>query len=226
MNILSIDTSGGACSAATSRDGALVAEKYMHIGFNHSVVLMPLVDDLLRTAGVSMQEIGLFAVTIGPGSFTGLRIGVSTVKAFAQATGKPVAPVGTLDLLAQNFSAFPGILCPMLDARRDRVYTCVYRQGKKILQDTVEPIGSLAERLSKEPAQPLLFLGDGVDVYKDFFTASFPRALFAPEFLRYQRASAAMDLAAAAFAEGRALSCFDVRLQYLTKSQAERNLRR
>jgi len=226
LNILSVDTSGGACSVAVFHDECLAAEEYINNGMNHSTVLMDTIDQVFHVSGMAVGQMDLFAVSAGPGSFTGLRIGMSTIKAFAQVGKKPIAAINTLDLLAANFEGFPDIVCPMIDARQGRVYACAYKLGKKIRNDSIYMAEELAASFSEEQAnQPILLLGDGADIYEKYFKDRFFDLQVAPGFLRYQRASAAMRLALAAYHKGKVFSCFDARLNYFAQSQAERSLR-
>ena len=110
MKILALDTSGRACSAAVAEDETLLCEVYIDRGLTHSVTLLPAVEDCLLRAGIAMGEMDAFAAAVGPGSFTGLRIGVNTVKAMAQAQGKPVLAVSTMDALAANAAGTGGLV--------------------------------------------------------------------------------------------------------------------
>lgn len=221
MKLLSIDTSGAACSVAVFADGRLKSEEYRHHQLNHSAVLLGMIDSCLAKAGHRVSEMDAFAVSIGPGSFTGLRIGIGTVKAFAQATGKKIAGVSTLDLLAQNAPEARGVVCPLIDARNNRVFTAVYEDGKKLTEEAVLSLEELGETL---PAgKPAYFLGDGALAYRSFLEESFSGCAIAPCNLCLQRASGAYSLALTAIEQGRLLTCEEAKLNYLVQSQAERN---
>lgn len=166
MNILAIDTSGAACSAALMRDGKLLGEIVMNSKLTHSETIMPAVEEILDREELSPSDIDLFAVVAGPGSFTGVRIGVCAVKALCQATGKPCARVDSLEALAYG-TAFNGLICPILDARRDQVYCALFeRNGEKIARVLENAALPLDELLSKLPeGEKVCFTGDGVGVY-------------------------------------------------------------
>lgn len=221
MNLLSIDTSGAVCSVAVFCGEQLVSECYLHHRLNHSAVLMELVDRCLKDAECSLSQMDLFAVSVGPGSFTGLRIGVGTIKAFAQATGKKVAAVSTLDLLAQNAPERRGVVCTLMDARNRRVFASAFQAGEKILKDCALELSELKERLPFGEA--VYFVGDGAHMYYGELQKIFEDCSFAPANLCLQRASAAYPLALAAMRQGALLTCEEVELNYLVQSQAERN---
>lgn len=223
MRLLSIDTSGAVCSVAVFEQGRLISEIYLHHHLNHSAVLMELVDECLERAECKLAQMDCFAVSIGPGSFTGLRIGIGTVKAFSQATGKGIAAISSLDLLAQNAPEQRGIVCALMDARNRRVFAAIYQDGAKILEDCVLELGDLKERLPDN--QPVYFVGDGALAYQDELKQSFPGCSFAPSQFCLQRASAAYPLALAAMQQGKLLTSQQAKLNYLVQSQAERNLR-
>lgn len=127
LNILALDTSAKAASCAVYKDKLLVCEGFLNAGLTHSVTIMPMVNDMLSRANLALQDIDVFAVSSGPGSFTGLRIGISAVKGMAFALNKPCAAVSTLEALAYNVAAFHGIIAPAMDARRSQFYTALFR---------------------------------------------------------------------------------------------------
>ncbi len=221
MNLLSIDTSGAACSAAVFCQGRLVSEQYLHHQKTHSAVLLELIDGCLARAELNLSQMELFAVSIGPGSFTGLRIGIGTVKAFAQATGKKIAALSALDLLAQNAPEKRGVVCALMDARNQRVFVSAYQDGEKILEDCALDLAELKEKLPSGKA--VYFLGDGALSYREQLAVAFGDAQFAPPHLCLQRASAAYQLALAAAERNELVSCEQAKLNYLVQSQAERN---
>lgn len=223
MRLLSIDTSGAVCSAAVFEQERLISEIYLHHHLNHSAVLMELVDECLERAECKLSQIDYFAVSIGPGSFTGLRIGIGTIKAFSQATGKGIAAISSLDLLAQNAPEQRGVVCALMDARNRRVFAAIYENGKKILEDCVLELEELKAKFS--PNQPIYFVGDGALAYLDDLKKSFPDCAFAPSQFCLQRASAAYPLALAAIQQGKLLTSQQAKLNYLVQSQAERNLK-
>jgi tRNA threonylcarbamoyladenosine biosynthesis protein TsaB len=167
MLVLALETSTMAGSIAILDDSeGLIAESRINIKIAHAERLMTSIDWLLRTSRISIDGIDAFAISIGPGSFTGLRIGLSTVKGFCYSTGKPIVPVPTLDAFARTLPFCPLFICPMLDARKNEVYTGLYKWEKgtlkKIIPETaVQPVDFL-----KELKGPTVFLGDGARLYE------------------------------------------------------------
>ena len=140
MIILAIDTTGKVCSTAVSKDGKLLSEEYRDVGLTHSASLMPMIETVLGSAGVDISDIDRIAVSNGPGSFTGVRIGVCAAKALAHARGIPICGISTLEAMSHNIAHFDGTVVPMIDARRGEVYAAAFRDGKRIMPDTAGPI--------------------------------------------------------------------------------------
>jgi len=219
LNILAIDTTGGACSAAVAIDGNLICEQYLDHGLTHSAMLMPIIDSCFSMAGMRPHEMDVFGVAVGPGSFTGLRIGVATVKAFAQFTGRRVAAISTLDALHANGAGFDGLVCPIIDARRGQVYTALYNRGEKLLADTPMDLEELLARLE---GRRTLFLGDGVRVYRERICRTLAEAVFAPPHLLLQRAGGVALLTLQAHQRGALYTAEELMPRYLRETQAER----
>lgn len=168
MLVLGIDSSSISCSCAILKDGELISEVYLNTGKKHSEQLLPVIDKTLKNAKLKVSDLDLIAITVGPGSFTGLRIGVSTAKALAQAADKKIVGVSTLDALAYKVENFNGIIVPILNAKKNEFYSATYRQEGSL--DKIEAeytIGpeKLMEKLKGLP-QDICFLGDGVEVFK------------------------------------------------------------
>ena len=223
MLILSIDTTGGACSAALIENEKILCEQYLHDRMTHSQNLMPLVDACFGKTGKTVADVDAFAVVTGPGSFTGVRIGVCAAKGFAQVADKPIIAIDTLELLAQNVVGFDGIVCPILDARRNQVYTAFFRKGERLCDDFAADIADVAEKLRGEK---VLFLGDGVPVLREKISAILPDAQFAPEYLNYQHAGFAAAIAARKLACRETYTSHTVLPNYLRDSQAEQQKKR
>ncbi len=183
MNILMIDTSGPACGVAIVRDGRRVYEAALEGGMTHSQRLMPMVDAALNMAGMTAQDVDLFGAVVGPGSFTGVRIGVSTVKALAHAAGKPCVGVDALEALAMNACEFDGVICPILDARAQQVYGAIFEGGmppRRLCEDTAEKLAAFLSRV-EETGKRALFVGDGVAAYEKAIAERLgEKAVFAP----------------------------------------------
>ncbi len=162
MILLAIDTSTDYLSLAVTRDGKIIARFHRKLRMRHSAMLVPMIDKLLKKARIKLRSIDCFAISVGPGSFTGLRIGVTAVKALAFSLKKPIAAVPTLDVIAGNVKNFKGIICPVLDARKNKVYACFYRSDGKNIKRISKYMLLPAEDLIKKAAKykNVIFLGD------------------------------------------------------------------
>lgn len=172
MLVLGIDTATLACSVALVTEEAMVAEYTLQIKKTHSERLLPLIDRMLQDSGFTPGDLEGIAVAEGPGSFTGLRIGVSTARALGQVLGIKLAGVSTLEALACQGAAFDGLVVPILDARRSQVYTAVFKGGlfpKRVLDDRAVPLAELLEWLEQD-GRPALFVGDAVKVHREAIT--------------------------------------------------------
>lgn len=223
MKILAMDTSSFPASVAIGDDGILMGEYVIRNQRKHSQNIMVMTERLFDDLGIDISQIDVFAVTSGPGSFTGLRIGITTVRTLAQAMRKPVAAVNTLETLAYNFSLSEKIIVPMLDARRDEVFCAAYEfaDGKavEVMPPCVMTIGELKEKFDNKP---VIVTGDGAIIHKNELDGF----LTAPVNLSETRAS---SLLAAAYnkAEKDELCGYNNVLPlYLRKSQAEREYER
>ena len=181
MNILAIESSAVAASAAVISDGILKAEEFSQNGLTHSVTLLPMAESAVKKAGLKISDIDLFAVTEGPGSFSGLRIGVTIAKTLAYGCGKKVVGISTLKVLAAALPHTDKIICPIMDARRNQVYNAMYKWEDGELKEIVSPRAISAEDLAKEIKEPVIFIGDGVRPFTDFFKKALGElAFFAP----------------------------------------------
>ena len=199
MNIVGIDTSGPAASCAVTADGAVKELIAMNRGLTHSETIMPALDQVMSAAGLRCDQVDCFAAVAGPGSFTGVRIGVCAAKGLAHAWNKPCARIDALEALAMNYQGFDGLACPILDARRGQVY-CAAFDMKNGLPERVLPDGAmeLAAFLEQLPGdRRLVFLGDGLRVHEARIREMLPDAVIAPANMRDLRADAACLLAEA-----------------------------
>ena len=162
MNILAIDTSTDYLSLAILKDGEVAAKFHKKVDRRHSMLLVPTIEKILKKAKLDIGKIDCFSISIGPGSFTGLRISVTVVKGLAYALKKKIVAVPTLDAIAYNAKSFKGVICPVLDARKNKVYACIYASDgktiKKISKYLLLPLDELLRRLSKY--DKVTFLGD------------------------------------------------------------------
>ena len=216
MVLLTLDASSSTASVCVTRDDALLYESYLHNGRMHAAVLLPMVEDALRCAGLELEDVDGFACVVGPGSFTGVRIGVATVMGLAG--DKPCAPVDALEALAAQGVDFPGLVCPILDARAGQVYAAVFEGGARRTDDAPVKLEALLDDL-RGRGKPCLFLGDGATANLARL-AQEPFAHVAPEPLRGLRASFAARLAAAR--PETYVSADALRPLYLRAPQAER----
>lgn len=221
-----MESSSQAASCAVVEDGRLKGEFFLNCGLTHSQTLMPLIDGLCRQAG-PLAKIDRLAVSIGPGSFTGLRIGLASAKALGAALGLPVAGVSTLLALGYNLVGFGGLCCAALDARRQQIYGALFslKEGKpeRLTPDAAlsleEMAGQLAARLV--PGEPIWLVGDGAELCLQAFEAKGLPVRLAPPALRLQRAA---SVAFAALDAGEWQSAGELQPSYLRLSQAEREL--
>lgn len=215
MNILAIDTSGGVCAVAILCDEKVSSEVYVDNKKTHSQMLAPMIDDCLKHADLELSDIDLYSCAVGPGSFTGLRIGVSMIKAFCQSSKKKCVGVNTLDALAQNLAGESRLICPVIDARRGDVYTAIYEHGKRKGGYRAMQISELLGELK---GQDVVFLGDAAHVYKkDIIDAGFRIAHSA---IALQRAS---SIGLVAFSQqDDAVTAYELEPFYLRQTQAER----
>ncbi|HOG07758.1 MAG: tRNA (adenosine(37)-N6)-threonylcarbamoyltransferase complex dimerization subunit type 1 TsaB [Syntrophales bacterium] len=226
MRTLAIDTAGISAGVSLAVDGQIRYEAFHNTGLNHSLVLLPAIEAACRHAGVALAEIDLFALTIGPGSFTGLRIAAGTLKGLALAVGKPVVGVSTLDSLAYPLTTSPDeVLCAMLDAQREQVYAAAYRNGVDGRRERIVPerVADLDELVASLPNGPILFVGDGAERHRDMLAArSSALVRFAGPLYRHVRAAAVALLGEERYRAGESLDVVRFSPRYLRVSEAER----
>jgi tRNA threonylcarbamoyladenosine biosynthesis protein TsaB len=201
MKILALDSSTNVMGVAVTENGTVLAEYLTQLKLNHSVRLMPAIQQVMNEVGMDPKELDRIAVSKGPGSYTGIRIGVSIAKTLAWTLNKELVGVSTLACLAQNGSQFSGVIAPFFDARRDRVYTGLYKkQGdniEAIEKDQIVPVEMWLEKLDTG-GEPILFIGQDVPKFKDQIRAKLgSRASFAPSSLNVPRPSELAMLAEA-----------------------------
>lgn len=226
MKILAVDSSAKSASVAVCEDGRLISECFVNASLTHSRTLMPMVDNALTQADMNIKDIDAFCVNVGPGSFTGIRIGVAAVKGLALAENKPCAGVSTLESMAYNFADDNCIVCAAMDARCNQVYTALFRcvEGKveRICEDKAISIDELCEEL-KEYNEKIYLAGDGAEICMKSFGDKLENIHLSGENRRYQRA-----FGAALAAENNKEAFTDSALLapvYLRLPQAERELK-
>lgn len=223
MKILSLDSSAAVASVALCEDTKLLAEFTLNNGNTHSESLLPMTEAMLRLYGIDVGEIELFAVSSGPGSFTGVRIGAATLKGLAFGSDAPCVGVSTLEALAQNAVACGGLICPVMNARRSQVYTALFRSDgeriERLMPDTPLSIAELDELLSSY-GEPIRFCGDGYGITVEALqrTAYLPL----PDRLRHQSAYSVAQVAYRNYLAGKSTTDAGLAVTYLRPSQAER----
>lgn len=226
MKILGLDSSGIVASVAIVEDDVLLAEYTVNYKKTHSQTLLPMLDEVARMTELDLETVDAIAVAAGPGSFTGLRIGSATAKGLGLALDKPLAAVPTAEALAYNLYDTEGLICPIMDARRNQVYTGIYRYKEHKLC-TVEDqmavaVTELLERLNAL-GEPVTFLGDGVPVFQETIAEMLKVPYsFAPAHVNRQRAAAVAALGMVYYKEGRIQTAAEHAPDYLRVSQAER----
>ena len=225
MLILAFETSAKACSAALHDGGILLAESYQNSGLTHSQTLMVMAEDLLKVCGKTAADVTHLAVAAGPGSFTGVRIGVSAAKGFAWGAEKSVYGVSTLEAMALSLGAFEGHVCCCMDARRNQVYNAIFlaENGKltRICEDRAIALAELKQELEHIDG-PIYLVGDGAALAHKALSADIPELILPPEHRRQQRASGVALAALEAIERGESGDGAALQPNYLRLSQAER----
>ncbi len=226
MKILGIDSSGVVASAAVLVDDTLVSEFTVNNKQTHSQTLLPMIDQVIQMSEVALEELDAIAVAAGPGSFTGLRIGASTAKGLGLALNKPIVSVPTLEGLAYRLAGTSGLICPLMDARRNQVYTGIYRCEPGHLQIVAEQKAVGIEDILQELTtfqETVTFLGDGVPVQLDTIRETYHGTYqLAPVHLSRQSAASVAALGQIYYQQGKIETAEEHRPVYLRKSQAER----
>ncbi len=224
MKILGIDTSTQSGSVAILKDDALLAETTLHRNKTHSERLLPSIQYILTECDLGLDDLDALAVTTGPGSFTGLRIGLSTLKGLGWALEKPLLGISTLHALACNIPYTAQTICPVLDARKSEVYTALFSsKDGEVTRETEDRVIDPGE-LMKELKGEIIFLGDGIKKYGSLFKKNErPNAplLFANETLWSIRASNICKLAEIALKNGKSKDAGEINLNYIRPSEAE-----
>ena len=225
MKILAFETSAKAASVALLEGEKLLGEGYQNTGLTHSQTLMVMAEDVLKQCGLSAGQVDAVAVAQGPGSFTGVRIGVAAAKGFAWGKQIPCYGVSTLEAMAVALGAYDGFVCPVMDARRSQVYNALFlaEGGKltRVSEDRAISLAQLGEEL-KNLSKPVFLVGDGSNLCYNTLEGTVPGLVLPPEHRLHQRAVGAGLLAARMAAEGIAPSGGELVPNYLRLSQAER----
>ncbi|MBQ4109390.1 MAG: tRNA (adenosine(37)-N6)-threonylcarbamoyltransferase complex dimerization subunit type 1 TsaB [Clostridia bacterium] len=219
MIILGVDSSATLASVAIAEDEKTIVNINLNHKRTHSEKLLDMINQALRLAQLTINDIDVFMVNKGPGSFTGLRIGIATVKGLCHAVNKPAVPVSTLDSFYYSTSGYETV-CPIMDARRGEVYAAVYHKGEKVMEDT--PI-ALSELLKKLDYEKILFLGDGVPVHRELIEKELGnRAEFECEHNNFGSAAAVIKAGLNEIKKNGTVDYNNLNPVYLRVSQAER----
>lgn len=225
MKVLALDTSSNVATAAVVEDGKLLGESILNHKKTHSQKIMVMVEELLNDLELTVNDIDLFAAANGPGSFTGLRIGVATIKALAHSVNKPVVGVSTLAGLAYNMPYAEHIIVPIMDARRNQVYTASYIWDEDGFRELTPDEAISIEECVADCGEftDTIFVGDGVEVHREYIKEKLgERAYFAPAPALMQRASSIAAIALMKAEKGETMNYSELTPFYLRKSQAER----
>lgn len=228
MKILAVETSSLVASAAIIVDDVMIGEYTTNYKKTHSQTLLPMIDEICKMTNYDINDIDCIAVSAGPGSFTGLRIGSATAKGLGLALGKKLIHVPTVEAMAYNIYDSDKIICPIMDARRNQVYTGIYKNNTgqiQVIKDqmavTVDELIDLLNGIGED----VIFVGDGIPVFEEVLKEKVEsKVYFAPSHLNRQRAGAVGEAAKKYYKEGKLENPEDHAPDYLRKSQAEREL--
>ena len=225
MNIIALETSAKAVSAAITQSGRVLASGYQDTGLTHSRTLMPIVEHLFRNTGLALQDMDAVAVSAGPGSFTGIRIGVSAAKGLAFAADKPAVGVSTLAAMARNVAFCDGVVVCAMDARRNQIYNALFLaqdgQLTRLTEDRAVALADLAEELRDDP-RPKTVVGDGAQLCAEALDGAGIACRLAPPHLIMQNAMSVALEAEHLAAEGGLVSAQALSPVYLRPPQAQR----
>jgi len=223
MKILAIDSCSNVATAALVCDDVLIAQFSLNDKTTHSTKLLPQIEYMMKNAQTEFADIDLFAITTGPGSFTGQRIGVATAKALAHATGKPMVGVSALMAMAYNIKFTDYLICPIMDARREQVYTASFKWQDDELITIKEDRAMALDDLLEEIDENVIFFGDGVPVFKEKIASKLGnKAHFAPANLMHINGGGVAEAAKSEYKKGNACDYASLAPTYLRLSQAER----
>ncbi|MBQ4572454.1 MAG: tRNA (adenosine(37)-N6)-threonylcarbamoyltransferase complex dimerization subunit type 1 TsaB [Clostridia bacterium] len=224
MKILSIDSSSVTASVAITENGKILSEKFINNGLTHSQTLMPMVEEAINESGVDLKDIDLFAITNGPGSFTGVRIGIACVKGMADALSKKCVAVSTLEAIAEPLKNQDVIACAVMDARCNQVYTAIFSEGNRLCEDKAVLIDELGEEL-KQYDKKIVFIGDGSILCYEKLCGIIQNCEVADENIRFVHGSSISFIAEEKIKNGEEpISSANLVPFYLRLPQAEREL--
>ena len=226
MITLALESTAKTASVAIAKDGKVLYVSQSNNGLTHSEQLLPMAEQALKTTHLTVDDVSLLSCTLGPGSFTGVRIATSMIKGFALGKDIPAVGVSTLHSLAQNLMPLCGIFCPVMDARREQVYTALFSSDGKTLtrltEDTAISLEELAKKLEAYSELPIYFVGDGYEITHRYMQNTAVKAKETPMALIWQNAASTAILAEKLYSEGKGVSAKELMPTYLRLPQAER----
>lgn len=229
MDILAVETSASSASVAYVSDNKILGQFYINAGLTHSTTLMPMLENMLKTAKLELKKVDCFAVSIGPGSFTGLRIGIASVKGMALAENKPCVAVSSLEAIAWNFVQTDTIVCPLIDARCKRFFTAVFHCKKngeveRLTEDTVLSYEKIADML--KPYENVILAGDGAESAYNLMNEMTENLIIAPLHQRFQQSVGVAMASKVIFESGRAVTSQEIQPSYISIPQAQSELQK
>jgi len=227
LKILAVDSCSQVATCALLVDDVLISEFVLNDKKTHSIKLLPQIEQMLLVTGLDVCDIDYFACTVGPGSFTGQRIGVSTIKGLAHATDKPTVGISSLEAMAHNITHTDLLICPIMDARREQVYTATFKwENGDLFYIENDRAMALADLLVELKDKPVIFLGDGVPVFKQKIVETLGEsAHFAPDHLLHLRGGSVAFCAKKYIEQGKICDYNNLQPTYLRLCQAERELK-
>ena len=227
--ILAVDTTAKPVSCALAEGNRVLASYYANTGLTHSQTLLPMIESLLQTSDKRMEDVDALAVNAGPGSFTGVRIGVSAVKGLAFTRDLPCIAVSTLECMAEHTAALPGaVICCLMDARCQQVYGALFEKDesgavRRLMEDEALTIAQMGEKVA-ELQRPVILVGDGSEMCYRVWKDTIPNVFLAPASVRFQNAAATALIAERMYEQGQTVSAEELLPLYLRLPQAEREL--
>lgn len=230
MKILSLECSATAASACITEDGKVLSTSFINVKMTHSQTLLPMVKNSLDAANIKLQDIGAIAISSGPGSFTGIRIGIAAVKGLAFKDDLPCISVSTLESMAHLFKTQNAIICAVMDARCNQVYNALFEVNNGVITRLCDDRALMCTELSNElktvyNGQKVIITGDGADLFYEYMSDC-TNVMVAPEHLKYQNALGVAFAAENAIVHGDTVTSSDLLPKYLRLPQAERELKK
>lgn len=224
MIVLGIETATPVAGVAVVDGNNIMAERMVNNQRTHSVNLLPMIKAVIEEAGIYPGQLNAIAVSSGPGSFTGLRIGMSTAKTLAQVWGLPVVGISTLDSLAYPLAGMKNLVCPIMNARKNELYTAIYDSAEGVFEKIYGPAAVTPEELAgiiRDWNRGVTFLGDGVPIYREILTKLLNDVEFAPAAVSFPRGAGVAELGVIEASKGGGMDPLKLVPRYIRLSEAE-----